>query len=134
MFSGKPLDYQDEPLKNEGFWPDLNLKDFQAQRAIPADVEADTAAQALLAAVAEVNAELEKVEASWKARGVLSAGDAPGARMGELNALCAQYMKAVFARAKLTCWGSLPPLGGVILTLARKAQKPAPDCWQRLLL
>ncbi|WP_459596737.1 head completion/stabilization protein, partial [Enterobacter hormaechei] len=89
--------YQDEPLKNEGFWPDLNLKDFQAQRAIPADVEADTVAQALLAAVAEVNAELEKVEASWKAKGVLSAGDAPGARMGELNALCAQYMKAVFA-------------------------------------
>ncbi|HBV3229318.1 TPA: head completion protein, partial [Citrobacter freundii] len=27
MFSGKPLDYQDEPLTNNGFWPDLNLKD-----------------------------------------------------------------------------------------------------------
>ncbi|EKQ3964551.1 head completion protein, partial [Salmonella enterica] len=25
MFSGKPLDYQDEPLANNGFWPDLNL-------------------------------------------------------------------------------------------------------------
>lgn len=111
MFSGKPLDYQDEPLKNEGFWPDLNLKDFQAQRAIPADVEADTVAQALLATVAEVNAELEKVEASWKAKGVLSAGDAPGARMGELNALCAQYMKAVFARAKADLLGEFATVG-----------------------
>lgn len=64
MFSGKPLDYQDEPLTNNGFWPDLNLKDFQAQRSLPADIDADTISQALLAAVAEVNAELENVEAT----------------------------------------------------------------------
>ncbi|EJF5501202.1 head completion/stabilization protein, partial [Salmonella enterica] len=56
MFSGKPLDYQDEPLANNGFWPDLNLKDFQAQRSLPPDIDADTIRQALLAAVAEVNA------------------------------------------------------------------------------
>ena len=49
MFSGKPLDYQDEPLTNNGFWPDLNLKDFQAQRSLPADIDADTIAQALIA-------------------------------------------------------------------------------------
>ncbi len=48
MFSGKPLDYQDEPLANNGFWPDLNLKDFQAQRSLPPDIDADTISQALL--------------------------------------------------------------------------------------
>ena len=31
MFSGTPIDYQDEPLTNDGFWPDLNLADFQEQ-------------------------------------------------------------------------------------------------------
>ncbi|EDT1786268.1 head completion/stabilization protein, partial [Salmonella enterica subsp. enterica] len=40
MFSGKPLDYQDEPLANNGFWPDLNLKDFQSQRSLPPDIDA----------------------------------------------------------------------------------------------
>ncbi|MBS0851262.1 head completion/stabilization protein [Enterobacter sp. JGM127] len=111
MFSGMPIEYQDEPLKNEGFWPDLNLKDFQAQRAIPADVEADTVAQALLAAVAEVNAELEQVQANWKAKGIESAADAPGARIGELNSLCAQYIKAVHARAKADLLGEFATIG-----------------------
>ncbi|MFG5944363.1 head completion/stabilization protein, partial [Salmonella enterica subsp. enterica serovar Weltevreden] len=80
MFSGKPLDYQDEPLANNGFWPDLNLKDFQAQRSLPPDIDADTISQALLAAVAEVNAELENVEASWKAKGHTLAADVPGVK------------------------------------------------------
>ncbi|EPU3107077.1 head completion/stabilization protein, partial [Salmonella enterica subsp. enterica serovar Schwarzengrund] len=46
MFSGTPLDYQDEPLANNGFWPDLNLKDFQVQRSLPPDIDADTISQA----------------------------------------------------------------------------------------
>lgn len=86
MFSGKPLDYQDEPLTNNGFWPDLNLKDFQAQRSLPADIDADTISQALLAAVAEVNAELENVEASWKAKGHTLAADVPGVKWAGLTA------------------------------------------------
>ncbi|UQX61611.1 head completion/stabilization protein [Citrobacter sp. XT1-2-2] len=111
MFSGKPLDYQDEPLTNNGFWPDLNLKDFQAQRSLPADIDADTISQALLAAVAEVNAELENVEASWKAKGHTLAADVPGVKMGGLNSLCAQYMKAVFARAKADLLGEFATVG-----------------------
>lgn len=111
MFSGKPLDYQDEPLTNNGFWPDLNLKDFQAQRSLPADIDADTISQALLAAVAEVNAELENVEASWKAKGHTLAADVPGVSMGGLNSLCAQYMKSVFARAKADLLGEFATVG-----------------------
>lgn len=129
MFSGKPLDYQDEPLTNNGFWPDLNLKDFQAQRSLPPDIDADTISQALLAAVAEVNAELENVEASWKAKGHTLAAEVPGVKMGGLNSLCGQYMKAVLPGQKRICWGSLPRSGGVIPIRDRKAWKPVPGYW-----
>lgn len=111
MFSGKPIDYQDEPLKNAGFWPDLNLKDFQAQRSLPPDIDANTIAQALLAAVTEVNAELETVEARWRGKGYLAATDVPGVSLGDLNGLCAQYLKAVFARAKADLLGEFATIG-----------------------
>lgn len=111
MFSGKPLDYQDEPLTNNGFWPDLNLKDFQEQRSLPADIAAATMAQALLAAAVEVNAELENVEASWRAKGYTLAADVPGVTMAGLNGLCAQYIKAVFARGKADLMGEFATVG-----------------------
>ncbi|EOD9390201.1 head completion protein [Cronobacter sakazakii] len=111
MFSGKPLDYQDEPLTNNGFWPDLNLKDFQAQRALPPDMEADTLAQALITAVMEVNAELVSVEAKHKTQGYAAAADVPGVTMAGINGLCAQYTKAVFARAKADLLGEFATIG-----------------------
>lgn len=111
MFSGTPIDFQDEPLENNGFWPDLNLKDFQSQRTIPADIDADTIAQALIVAVTEVNAELESVERQQRAKGYESAAAVPGVKMAGLNALCAQYTKAVFARAKADLLGEFATIG-----------------------
>lgn len=111
MFNGKPLDYQDVPLTNNGFWPDLNLKDFQAQRSLPPDIEADTIAQALIAAVTEVNAELASVEAKHKGQGHAAAADVPGVEMAGINGLCAQYIKAVFARAKADLLGEFATVG-----------------------
>ncbi|WP_373330281.1 head completion/stabilization protein [Cronobacter turicensis] len=111
MFNGRPLEYQDAPLTNNGFWPDLNLKDFQAQRALPPDIKADTIAQALIAAVMEVNAELVSVEAMHRAQGHASAADVPGVMMAGINGLCAQYTKAVFARAKADLLGEFATIG-----------------------
>ena len=100
MFSGTPIDYQDEPLTNDGFWPDLNLADFQEQRSIPADVDAGTVATALLTAAGEVNDLLQTVKDGYLAKGFGQASAVPGiGRPGE-NLLCARYKKAVFARAK----------------------------------
>ncbi|MCE9890924.1 head completion/stabilization protein [Kluyvera intermedia] len=111
MFSGKPLEYQNEPLTNNGFWPDLNLKDFQEQRSLPVDIAAATMAQALLAAAVEVNAELENVEARWRVEGYAKAADVPGVTMAGLNGLCAQYIKAVFARGKADLMGEFATVG-----------------------
>lgn len=111
MFSGNPLDYQNEPLANNGFWPDLNLQDFQAQRALPPDIDADTLAQALLSAVMEVNAELDSVQAGWQAKGYALAADVPGVSINGQNGLCAQYVKAVFARGKADLLGEFASIG-----------------------
>ena len=111
MFSGKPIEYQDAALTNNGFWPDLNLADFQAQRALPPDMDASTIASALLAAVMEVNADLVMVEAKHRAAGHETAAAVPGPVMDGLNGLCAQYTKAVFARAKADLLGEFASIG-----------------------
>lgn len=111
MFSGKPIDYQDVALTNDGFWPDLNLADFQAQRALPPDMDASTIASALLAAVMEVNADLSPVAIKHQAAGHLQAADVPGPVMDSVNGLCAQYTKAVFARAKADLLGEMATIG-----------------------
>ncbi|HDE1488679.1 head completion/stabilization protein [Klebsiella quasipneumoniae] len=111
MFSGNPIDYQDEQLSNNGFWPDLNLKDFQAQRSLPPDIDAETLAQALLSAVMEVNAELEGIQAGYQAKGYLMAEAVPDVTMSGLNGLCAQYTKAVFARGKADLLSEFATIG-----------------------
>ena len=111
MFSGKQIDYQDAALTNNGFWPDLNVKDFQAQRSLPPDVDAGTVAQALITTVVEVNAELAEVENQHKAKGYKRAAEVPGVMMEGGNGLCAQYTKAVFARAKADLLGEMATIG-----------------------
>lgn len=111
MFSGNPINYNDVPLTNNGFWPDLNLKDFQEQRALPPDMAAKTLAGALLSSVVEVNADLVSVEAKHRAAGHTSAASVPGVMMDGMNGLCAQYTKAVFARAKADLMGEFATIG-----------------------
>lgn len=111
MFSGKSVDYQDVPLANNGFWPDMNLADFQRSRSIPADISAETVADALLAATAEVNGLLASVEQKHRAAGFDAAAEVPGASMNGQNQLTAQYKKAVFARAKADLLGEFASIG-----------------------
>ncbi|VVT52980.1 putative phage gene [Kosakonia radicincitans] len=111
MFSGNPVDYQDAMLTNDGFWPDLNLADFQAQRALPPDMDAHTLSGALLAAVMEVNADLVNVADRHRAAGYAAAQNVPGPVLDGVNGLCAQYTKAVFARAKADLLGEFASIG-----------------------
>lgn len=111
MFSGKPIEYQDSPLQNDGFWPDLNLADFQSARSIPADVAAETVGEALLTAVAEVNNSLASVQEKHRAAGYDTAGDVPGVSMNGISQLAAQYKKAVYARAKADLMGEFASVG-----------------------
>ncbi|HIE1218858.1 TPA: head completion/stabilization protein [Serratia marcescens] len=105
MFNGKATDYQDETLTNNGFWPDLSLAAFQKRRNIPPDIDAETLGAALVASVAEINLDLEKLATQHQAKGYTTAKDVPGVAIGEKSALIAQYEKAVFARAKADLLG-----------------------------
>ncbi|MCX2201977.1 head completion/stabilization protein [Pantoea agglomerans] len=111
MFSGKPIEYQDSPLTNDGFWPDMNLSVFQRSRSIPADVDAETVANALLTAAAEVNSGLAGVQEKHRAAGYLTAADVPGVSMNGISQLAAQYKKAVYARAKADLMGEFASVG-----------------------
>lgn len=105
MFNGKATDYQDITLTNNGFWPDLNLGEFQRSRSIPSDIDSDTLAEALLASVAEVNLDLQSLASGFAAQGYPQAAAVPGVSMNGQTALISQYKKAVFARAKADLLG-----------------------------
>lgn len=111
-FSGRQIEYQNEPIVNGvTFWPDLNLADFQKSRTIPPELPASTAAQALLAAIAEINDDAADVVTYWQGKGHATALDTPGAKMADENQLTAQYKKAVYARAKADLLGEFASIG-----------------------
>ncbi|HCT2509062.1 TPA: head completion/stabilization protein, partial [Aeromonas dhakensis] len=55
MFAGKDIDYSAATIRNDGFWPDVAVADFERRRALPADLDQQTTGAALLAAVSEIN-------------------------------------------------------------------------------
>lgn len=121
-FSGKSLDYQDETIAQEpgSFWPDLNLGEFQLQRKVPPQLQGDTAIQALLTAIGDINRRLSNFEATKRAEGFAAAKDLPGARAGNENQTTAQYKKAVYALAKAD-------LIGEVTSVSRVSKATAPE-------
>lgn len=100
MFNGNELNYQSVEITNDSFWPDINLADFQKQRKIPIDLDSELLTDALLASIAEINLSLESLKNKYSANGYITASEVPGAKANGQNALCAQYKKALYARAK----------------------------------
>ncbi|WP_322804483.1 head completion/stabilization protein [Vibrio alfacsensis] len=102
MFDGKPTSsYQDTIVENDGFWPDLNVGDFERRRGIPSKLDSEAVAFALAAAVSQVNIELLTVKAGFEAEGITKAEAIPDLPnvLGK-NSIVVLYEKAVFARAK----------------------------------
>ncbi|HEO9045951.1 TPA: head completion/stabilization protein [Enterobacter kobei] len=119
--SGRSTDYTDTPVTNgEPFWPDLNLGEFQRLRKLPLDLPADTALNALLASIAEVNADLASVVSRHQSDGYATARDVPGASAGSETQLTAQYKKAVYARSKADLMGEFQ-------TIARRDTMPGQE-------
>nr|WP_256548294.1 head completion/stabilization protein [Xenorhabdus bovienii] len=129
MFNGNTVDYRDAPLTNDGFWPDLNLREFQEHRKLPADLDNDMLANALLATVAEINLDLDSLKSRLQAKGYQAAADVRGVSINGQTALVSQYKRAVYARAKAD-------LMGEYTTLVSRAPNPgqeSPEVQKRLL-
>lgn len=129
MLNGNDLNYQFVEITNDGFWPDINLEDFQKQRQVPADLNNDLLTDALLASVAEINLSLESLKKQLMSKGYSTASDAPGAKANGQNALCAQYKKALYARAKADLIGEYTS----IVSRAANPKQEAPEVRSRLL-
>ncbi|MEY1238752.1 head completion/stabilization protein [Providencia manganoxydans] len=129
MLNGNELNYHSVEITNDGFWPDINLEDFQKQRQVPADLNNDLLTDALLASVAEINLSLESLKKQLMSKGYSTASDAPGAKANGQNALCAQYKKALYARAKADLIGEYTS----IVSRAANPKQETPEVRSRLL-
>ncbi|WP_434172237.1 hypothetical protein AHYW_001394 [Providencia manganoxydans] len=129
MFDGNSNEYSHDVIQNDGFWPDVDLYEFQQSRALPTDINVSFLADALLHAITEINGELQTVQNQYSAKGYKTAADVPGVKRKERNALCAQYLKAVFARAKADLLGEY----SAIVNRAPNVQQESPELRNRLL-
>jgi len=87
MFNGLEIDYQNIIIQNDGFWPNVDIADFQRSRSIPAAISVDLVKDALLTAMSEVNISLERFKSKH--------GDE------SINEnITALYKKAIYSRAK----------------------------------
>lgn len=87
MFNGLEIDYQNIIIQNDGFWPNVDIADFQRSRSIPASINVDLVRDALLTAMSEVNISLERFKTIHV-----------GKNINEY--ITALYKKAIYSRAK----------------------------------
>ncbi|PMJ92853.1 head completion/stabilization protein [Vibrio sp. 10N.261.55.A7] len=101
MFNGSGSDYQDTTITNDGFWPDLNVGDFERRRGTPPAQDDDRIAFALTNAISSCNIDLTRLKQRYVEAGHDKAENIPAYPMIELkNQVVIQYEAAVFARAK----------------------------------
>ncbi|WP_392551230.1 head completion/stabilization protein [Orbus wheelerorum] len=100
MFSGQELKQDNQIIKNDGFWPDLNLADFQRERSMSPNLNVALLSQALVSAMIEINITLENYQITQKAKGINLAQEIGVISFDGLSSTVIIYNKAVFARAK----------------------------------
>ncbi len=102
MFTGSSdAHYQDTEITNDGFWPNLNVGDFEKRRGIPAAQDPERITIALVNAMAEVNRALEKLKLQYLEQGHQRAADVPITPIvNGKSRVVIQYESAVNSRAK----------------------------------
>ncbi|MEH8109041.1 head completion/stabilization protein [Gallibacterium anatis] len=100
MLNGNVTEYQDETIESTGFWGNINIAEFQRQRAIPFQMPLEMMRAALVQAMQEMEIELADVVEKYQSDGYAYVEHVGGVRFDGDNFLQIQYKKAVFARAK----------------------------------
>lgn len=132
MFTGKQIDYSAQTIRNDGWWPDVAVAEFERRTAQPADLDHQTIASALLSAIGQINLQLQVYQDSKREQGYLDAAAVPGVGLeGGNNALTEQYLAALFTRAQAEL---LPAAASVTeRTVANKTSEREPQTRDQLL-
>ena len=99
-FSGNPTKFAERQIKNDGFWPDFSLAQFQEAYRLPGEYLVETLVDGLTTAMIEVNQDLARLKARWQAAGVSSVEFADPTVLPERTFHVATYKRAVYCRAK----------------------------------
>lgn len=99
-FSGRPTTLIDQPIANDGFWPDLDVAEFQKGYRLPAEYLLELLMDGIALAMGEVNTDLARRKASWQAVGITNVEAADPMILPERAFMAASYKRAVYCRAK----------------------------------
>ncbi|WP_455894094.1 head completion/stabilization protein [Pseudomonas palmensis] len=99
-FSGKPTTFVDQALKNNGFWPDLSVAEFQKAYRLPGEYLGELLVTQLNMAMYEVNDDLKRLTTSWRGLGITSVATADTLLLPERAHQVELYKRAVYCRAK----------------------------------
>lgn len=99
-FSGKPTTLVELAIENDGFWPNLDVAEFQKGYRLPAEYLVELLTAELTTAMTEVNRDLAELKARWQGLGVSSVESADTRVLPERTFQAATYKRAVYCRAK----------------------------------
>ena len=99
-FSGKPTTLVELAIENDGFWPNLDVAEFQKGYRLPAEYLVELLTAELTMAMAEVNRDLATCKTRWQNQGVTCLESADPMVLPERTFQAATYKRAVYCRAK----------------------------------
>lgn len=99
-FSGKPTTLVELAIKNDGFWPNLDVAEFQKGYRLPAEYLVELLTAELTTAMSEVNSDLATCKSRWQNQGVTTLESADPMVLPERTFQAATYKRAVYCRAK----------------------------------
>ena len=125
-FSGNPtVNVATQQIENDGFWPDLDLAEFQRTYRLPGGYLVDMLTADLSLAMYEVNLDLAALQARWKGAGVSNVESADTTVLPERTFQLALYKRAVFTRAKASILRQMPTV--TRREVAENSGKEAPE-------
>lgn len=104
-FSGKPTNVIQQAIPNDGFWPELQVAEFQRLYRLPAEFLLDLLVDGVTTARAEVNQDLAKRKRAWQAAGIPQLETADPRVLPDRAEYVAHYKRAVYCRAKAQLLG-----------------------------
>jgi len=99
-FSGKPTTFVELAIENDGFWPSLDVAEFQKGYRLPAEYLVELLTAELTTAMTEVNSDLATCKSRWQNQGVTTLESADLMVLPERTFQAATYKRAVYCRAK----------------------------------